>query len=804
MKKVLENKYGYFSENFREYVIDDPRTPRPWFNYIWNESYGGLISHTGGGFSFLDTPRDNRLTRMRYNCLPWDRPGRYVIVKDAETNEYWSLSWAPTIDREYKMYECRHGQGYTKIKTEYADIEGEITYFVPRDINAEIWRVKLTNKSKVKKSLEIYSFTELMMGNALNDIINQPNDKHFTDIKFNKDHETLVCTRRYWVLNKKVSVAQPNIDWKYNLLFTQTLPVSGFDGSLDKFIGRWRSEANPETIETGKMNNTEITAGDPVAALQSKIQIDPGESIDYAVIMAVHPKEEGDPFKGLNWGELKKIKFIDQKFDELNSYWDNYIGIVKVETPDEKFNVMSNVWNKYQSAVTFDMARNSGYYHGGLLFGTGMRDQFQDIIGEVIVNPDRVRARLLNALRFQLKDGSTLHNFFKITEWGEKTNHSDTPLWISFGLIEYLNETGDFSILDETVTYYDEGEGTVYEHMARSLDFAISATTERGMPKIMNGDWNDTLDHIGPKGKGETVWGAFFLAYALRKTFELLKHRNDDAALERWQNAYSQLEKVVNEHCWDGEWYLRAFRDNGESVGSNKHKQGKIFLNAQTWSVISGLAPKERADKALNSCKEYLTTPYGMQIVSPSYTEVEDNIGLISRCVPGKKENGAVFNHASSWFVMAAILNNDADGAYEIYSKMLPPNSAKNIDKYETEPYVFAEYVTSPDHETENQASHSWLTGTAVWMYRIGLDHILGLKTGLKGITIQPSIPSHWKEFKVSREFRGKTISVNVKNPKGVNSNIESIIINGMRSESNFIDVDQFDSKEISVEIVLG
>ncbi|MFZ4622378.1 MAG: GH36-type glycosyl hydrolase domain-containing protein, partial [Bacteroidota bacterium] len=480
---MINNKYGYFTEDHREFVITDPRTPRPWFNYMWNEHYGGLISHTGGGFSFLDCPRDNRITRMRYNCLPWDRPGRYVMVKDTATGKYWSLSWAPTIDLKYDRYECRHGQGYTKITTEINGIRGEITYFVGKDVNAEFWSVRLTDLTGTKRSLEVYSFTELMMGNALNDIINQPNDKHFTDIKFDKEHQTLVSTRRYWVLNKKVSVVQPNIDWKYKLYFTNTLPVTGFDGSLDKFIGRWRSEANPVSIETSTMNNTEITAGDPVAALQSKLELAPNASADFATILAIIPKEQENPFDFIKWNELKSIDTIHAKLNDVKKYWDAYLGHVKVETPDEKVNAMLNVWNQYQAAVTFDMARNSGYYHGGLLFGTGIRDQFQDIIGMVIAQPQRVRARLLNALRFQFKNGSTLHNFFKMTDSGEKTNHSDTPLWIPFGLVEYLNETADYSILDEEVRYYDEGSGTVYEHLVKALDFAISATTERGLPK---------------------------------------------------------------------------------------------------------------------------------------------------------------------------------------------------------------------------------------------------------------------------------------------------------------------------------
>lgn len=799
---MFKNKYGFFTKDFREFVITNPKTPRPWFNYIWNEEYAGLISHTGGGFSFLISPRDNRLTRMRYNCLPWDRPGRYVIVKDVQSKEYWSLSWAPTIDKDYDKYRCHHGQGYTKIVTEINGIRGEITYFVPQDINAEIWRVKLTNLKNKSRNLEIYSFVELLMGNALNDLINQPNDKHFTEIYFDKKFNALIATRRYWVLNRKVSVAQPNLDWKYNLIFTTTLPVSGFDSSLDSFIGRWRSEANPIAIEKSKMNNTEITAGDPVAALQSKIKLKPKEEIDFAVIMGVAPKSV-DPFNHLNINQLKKITVIDQKFDELKKYWDDYFSAIKVNTPEEKFNLMLNVWNPYQAAVTFDMARNAGYYHGGLLFGTGMRDQFQDILGMVITHPERVRKRILQALRFQFNDGSTLHNFFKLTDWGEKTNHSDTPLWIPFGIIEYLNETGDFTILNEVVPFYDEGEATVYEHMKRAIDFCISQTTPRGLPKIMNGDWNDTLDKVGPEGKGETIWGAQFLAYILRKTFELLEYKNDRETLSRWKEEYEKLKRTINEIAWDGEWYIRAFKDNGEPLGTKKSEFGKIFINSQSWSIISGIAPKDRADKCVESVVKYLLRENGVQIVAPAYRKVEENVGLISRCVPGKKENGAIFNHASSWFVLASLLNGNTDLAFDIYMRMNPVNSSKRIDRYEVEPYVYAEYVTSPEHETEGQASHSWLTGTAVWMLRIGLDYILGFKTSLHGITIDPHIPSHWKEFKAERKFRGKTIKLHVVNPDGKTNGYSKILINNEVVNSNFIDLSKYPDAVIDVRIMM-
>jgi cellobiose phosphorylase len=297
-------------------------------------------------------------------------------------------------------------------------------------------KVKIKNQSDKKRKLEIYSFVELLMGNALNDLINQPNDKHFTDIIFNKETQTLEATRRYCVLNKKVSVAQPNIDWRYKIYFESILPVSGFDGSLDNFIGRWRSEANPESVESEIMKNTEITAGDPTAALQNIIEIEPQQTVEFAIIMAIVSKDIDKPYEHLDWNNLIKIETLDKKFNDLKSYWKDYLSHVQVETPSEEMNLMVNIWNQYQAAVTFDMARNSGYYHGGLLFGTGMRDQFQDILGMVITHPERVRKRLLNALRFQFSDGSTLHNFFKITNWGEKTNHSDTPLCIPLGIIE--------------------------------------------------------------------------------------------------------------------------------------------------------------------------------------------------------------------------------------------------------------------------------------------------------------------------------------------------------------------------------
>lgn len=803
------NRYGYFDEKEREFVITDPRTPRPWFNYMWNDTYTGLISHTGGGFSYYLSARDNRITRMRYNSLPWDRPGRYIYLKDTETGQFWSLSWAPTLNIAYDRYECRHGSGYTRIITEYAGIRAEIKYFVPTELAGEIWSVTCRDLSGKPRHLEIYAFTELLMGNALNDLINQPNDKHFTEISFDKKRQILISTRRYWVLNKGVTVKQPNIDWKYRVMFTSTLPVTGFDSSLDAFIGKWRSEADPQAVVNSNMQNTEICAGDPCAALQSVLELKAGAKKRFSVLLMLGDKRSetgtGKVISGRDIDELRSNSAADREFRVLREKWDRIYDTFKAETPDKTLDLMLNTWNFYQSHVTFDMARNAGYYHGGLLFGTGIRDQLQDIFSVLISDPGRVRERLLETLRFQYRDGSTLHNYFRLVGTGERTEHSDTPLWIPLAVSAYVKETADLSILRENAAFYDGGEDNVLTHMLLALEHALSETGPRGLPKIMNGDWNDTLDHVGPEGRGESIWGAFFLCFVLQEARELLMFAGEKDRSKHLSHIRKKLKERINAVAWDGEWYLRAFGDSGKKLGSAGDDQGRIFLNAQSWAVISDTANGMRALSAIEACLEQLETPYGMQICRPPYRRIDDSVGLISRCVPGKKENGSVFNHASAWFVLAAFRMGKIADACRIYRKMLPPvvSETAGIDRYETEPYVYSEYVTSPEHAREGQASHSWLTGSAVWMHYTGVSYMLGVRAEYQGLRIDPRIPGEWHGFRVKRQFRGKQVNIRVHNPRHLHSGVKEMRVNGKIIHGNILDVSQTEGHEIDVDITL-
>lgn len=809
------NKYGYFTADGREFVITDPKTPAPWMNYIWNGRWAGLVSHTGGGYSFYLTPRDNRITRYRYNSLPWDQPGRYVYVKDKKLSRYFSLSWAPTIDLNYDFYECRHGLGYTKITTENLGIRGEITFFVPTDLDAEIWLVKLKNLTNERRSLDIFSYIELVMGNALNDLINQPNDKHFPDVYFDKDLKAIVATRRYWVTNRGVSVAQPNHAWPYYLIYSTSLEIKGFDGDKDKFIGRWRSNANPEAIELGNCFNTEITAGDPCAVIQSEIELESNEEKEFTVFMFLVDKPSlhtNDRLKNNSKSykkaletisKLRDLEFVHRKFDELKKYWDNYLNTLQVQTPDEKMNLFINVWNRYQIAVTFDMSRNAGYYHGGLLFGTGVRDQMQDIFGELIANPKRVRDRIIEVCGYQFKDGSMLHNFFRISKTGEKTGHCDTPLWLPFGIITYLKETADFDLLYEKVEFYDGGSATVLQHLQRALDFSLNNLGKHGLLKFGRGDWNDTLDYVGIKGKGETVWGSEFLAYVLKETIELFNYLGLKKSLNKYVNAYLKISKNINKFCWDGKWYIRGFRDDGKPFGSSKNKEAKIFANPQSWAVISGIADNERAKICLMSVEKYLDTPKGPKILHPPFTKVDPNIGLATRCVPGKKENGAVFNHVASWVFLAELIFGNAERAYKIYHATLPLNNAVDADLYKMEPYVYSEYVTSPDHPTFGEASHSWLTGSSDWFFKSVVEYMIGVRPTYAGLLVDPCVPSSWKNFKMIRLFRGVRYEIEFLNPDGVNKGIKEIWIDGERYNDRILPLRKKGSV-CKVKVIMG
>jgi cellobiose phosphorylase len=771
-------KYGHFDDANRRFVITNPRTPRPWINYATNGQYSRLISHTGGGYAFHRSPRDGRVTRWRYNALPQDRPGHYLYIRDRATAKVWSPTWQPVGELPEK-WECAHSVNRTTWRATHAGITCEKTVFVDLNDDVELWLFRLINSTSQQVNLDVFAWVELLLGHALNDLINQPNDKHFSDVHFDRECQALVASRRYWVRQRGASVKQENQAWDRVVWFAASRPVASFDGSLDAFIGPWRSESNPIAVERGRCSDTEITAGDPCAALHMEIALGAGEETELAIQLGVGPKAEATTRIPELVARFRNLGNVRASFQRVIEDADDHLNAVQVQTPDADLDRMVNVWHQAQARVTFLHGRDAGYYHGGLLFGRGFRDSCQDLLGPIIAKPEWARARIQEMAARQFADGHCPHLYYPESGGGEDVGHSDTPIWLPFAVAEFVCETGDVAFLQEEITFADGGEAPLLDHALRALAFVQERKLSlRGLALIGPGDWNDPLDQCGRGGKGESAWTSMALAYAIRLTAEMLEHIGDRRA-EELRAQHAALTDAINTHCWDGAWYWRATNDAGHVIGSHACDEGKIYLNAQSWAVMSGVASPERAQQALASAWEHLMTPKGPKILHPAYTKIRDDIGLITRCVPGKKENGAVFNHALAWAVLAALQTGDGDRAHDIYRRALPFNPVIDIDRYEVEPYVQAEYVTSPDHATFGQASHSWLTGSAVWLFRDVLDWMLGVRPAFDGLLIDPCVPREWKSWKVTRRFRGATYDISVSNPEGVSRGSVALTLDG-------------------------
>lgn len=780
-------KYGRFDDRRRRFVITRPDTPRPWINYATNGRYSRLISHTGGGFAYHLSPRDGRVTRWRYNCLPQDRPGHYLYIRDRDTGDVWSPTWQP-VGVLPSQWECAHGFNHTAWRARRRGVACEMTVWVDLDVDVELWWIRLRNTAKKPKALDLFAWVELLLGHALNDLINQPNDKHFSDVHLHRESGALVATRRYWVRTRGPSVAQPNEAWDRVVWFAASLPVSHFEGSLDAFIGPWRSEANPIAVERGQLGDTEITAGDPCAALQIPVDLALGQEIELAIQLGVAPKSEWERAVPEHVAHFRDLARVRASLERVRADAEDYLSGAQVDTPDPDLNRMVNTWHQAQTRVTFLHGRDAGYYHGGLLFGRGFRDSCQDLLGPLVTRPHWVRERLLEMAARQWPDGHCYHLYFPGTDTGEDAGHSDTPIWLPLAVVEYVRETGDTAVLSEAVPFVGKQESApLLDHVFRALTYVFEKKrSPRGLALFGPGDWNDPLDWCGRAGKGETAWGTMALAHAFRLTAELLEHLGDPRSAQM-RARHAELAHAINEHCWDGAWYLRGTNDQGALIGSHASREGKIYMNAQSWAVMSGIAPPERARQALASAWEHLMTPKGPQILWPAYRAIDPTIGLITRCVPGKKENGAVFNHAVAWAILAATLIGDGDRAHDIYRRALPFNPVIDIDRYEVEPYVQCEYVTSPEHPTFGQASHSWLTGSAVWLLRTALDRLCGVRPDFRGLLVDPCAPTAWEQWTVHRKFRGATYEITITNPDHVSRGTVSLTLDGKPVAGNLL-----------------
>ena len=781
--------YGDFSKDGREYIIHRQDTPSPWINYLYNGRYFSTISNNGGGISYIKSPLHGRITRYRINDVPYDRPGKYVYIRDNDSGEFWSLTWQPA-GKDPQAYKVAHGFGYTRVESEVLGIKSELLYFVPLHDDRELWKSVLTNSSGKTRNLSVFGYVEFALGHAMVDLINQCDDQHFNRVHFDRGQNSLFATKTYWVTESKGTQQQENKEWDQWAFFTVNKPVKAYETVRERFIGLYRNENNPLGIEKG-LSSQDTDFGNTIGALQVDIQLKPGESTDVIFSLGVIPKEICRDGKF----SVSHVD-VDSAYQEIIDHWNRFFAHTSVETPDKEVNIFMNYWTPYQAKVAFDVGRVTSFYYWGIGRGFGFRDTAQDTIAVTIAHPELVLDRIKLLARQMQTDGKVYHHFHGDGQ-GEFTKHCDDPLWFILAVTEYIRETGDFGLLEHVEPFIGGEKGNIMQHMMAVVDFADNNRGRHGLPIFGRGDWNDTLDYIGGDDGGESVWGGMFYAAMLNRLIELLEYLGKDpSSVIKVRDLFHQ---AVEDHCWDGEWYIRAFGEKDKRIGSKENKSGKIFLNTQSWAVIAGLPEKDKLVCAMNSVKSHLDTDYGPKICAPAYREIDPNIGLITRCVWGKKENGAVFNHPTAWLIQAECMLGRGNMAYSYYRKLLP--NRLDSDIYVAEPYVYSQYITSDEHSQPGRTSHSWQTGTAAWMFRINFDYILGIRPHYDGLEINPVIPSDWKGFKAQRIFRRTRYEIEVRNPEGIETGVRSIEVDGKALEGNILPVSPNENCKVIVTL---
>lgn len=812
-------KYGYFDDLNREYVITTPETPHPWINYSGTQEFFSIISNTAGGYSFYKDARLRRLTRYRYNNVPIDNGGRYFYIRDNVEKEFWSPGWAP-VRKSLDRYECRHGLGYSRITGEKNNISTEVLFFVPLNINGEIQKVVITNTGKETKDITLFSFIEFCLWNAYDDMTNF--QRNFSTGEVEYENNTIYHKTEYRERRNHFAFYSVNTD------------VAGFDTDRNSFIGQYNGFEAPKAVVAGKSGNSIADGWSPVASHTIEMKLKPGEKREFVFMLGYVENDENE--KWLKPGVINKknayamkdrfstVAQVDAAFNELKDYWSGLLSRYSVQSHDEKLNRMVNIWNQYQCMVTFNMSRSASYFESGIGRGMGFRDSNQDILGFVHQIPARARERILDLAATQLEDGGAYHQYQPLTKKGNNEiggNFNDDPLWLILATSAYMKETGDFNILEEVVPFdNDDTKGdTLFEHLKRSFDHVINNLGPHGLPLIGRADWNDCLNlncfsstpdesyqtTTSKDGKvAESVLIAAMFVFIGNEYVKICENIGQYEEAKAAKKHIQAMKETVMTHGYDGDWFLRAYDDFGNKIGSRENEEGKIFIETQGFCVMAGIGLENgSAVKALDSARKHLDTPHGMVLLNPAYTRYHLELGEISSYPPGYKENAAIFCHNNPWIMAAETVAGRGDMAFDCYSKIAPAYREDISDLHRMEPYVYSQMIAGKDASRHGEAKNSWLTGTAAWNFIAISQWILGVKPDFNGLAIDPCIPASWDGFKIKRHFRGADFDIEVKNPQHVSKGVKKLIIDGKEFIGNIIPV-MNDFANHKVEVIMG
>lgn len=781
----FQNKYGYFTDDGREYVITDPHTPRPWSNIISNGDYSMMVSQTGGGYSWRGNAGQNRITRS-FQDLIKDDWGKYVYIRDTESGKFWSAAWMP-VQAEYESYKVRHGIGYTVFEHSVDNIFSSTKVFVDAKKPVEYIEITLKNNSSSTRKLDLTTFFELALGNSPDE--HREFHRLFIDTTVDEEMNALLANKLTWFSSEE--------EWKYTMFHGASEKLSSYDTDKETIIGQYRNEKDPIAMHKEKLAGRLGRFTDASASLRVNVEIPAdGEKVVVFTIGAV--EKEKECYKELVKNQTT-VEAAKKAFEGVHALWNSILEPEQVQTPDDALNFMTNTWLKYQ-AISCRIWGKSAYYQ--VSAGYGYRDQLQDSQIFLVNDTSLARKQILMHAGQQFKAGDVYHWWFTIGGGGPRTNCSDDLLWLPFILDAYLKETKDFDILNEVTPFVDGGETDVYTHCRLAIERCFHRFSPRGVPLMGDHDWNDGLSAVGPDMKGESFWVAEFLYMVLENFIPLAESRNDTVFISKCKDVMINLKEATNRFGWDGEWYLQATTDEWVKVGSKENDEGQIFLNPNIWAVMSGIADEEKAKVCMDSVTKYLLKDYGALLLYPAYTKPREDIGYISRYAPGLRENGGVYTHAATWAVWAYAMMGDAKNAYEAYKRICPPNRSDDPDAYWSEPYVTPGNSDGPISPYFGRGSWTWYTGSAQWLHRVATQWILGVRPSLEGLEISPCIPSEWKEYTVKRTFRGTVYNISVKNPNGKSTGVARITVDGKEVAGNVVP-DMADGKTHMVEVIM-
>lgn len=767
-------KFGHFSNDGSEFIFTTPRTPRPMLNYLWNPYILSGVNQLGGGTgAYGDRAAAYIDQEGRGRAVIIKNGNRYFYLLDEENGEFWNPGWYP-VNRELDTYSCTHGLGYSKIKGTYQQITAEARVFINQEDPAEIWTITLKNNSSRERKMKVFSFVEFSLSGY------KVYSNYYSNLfsEFDEGHNLLIA----------YNTTQDRTHEWFNGFIASSETVERFDSSRKAFLGTYGHLNAPQAVVSGNCFNTLASNEDMVGVLQNTITLQPGETRSFHVLIGATDSLER---ARCMTAKLFAPGAIEREFTAVLKSRQDIMNTIRIDTPDEKVNNLVNSWIKQQVQLCAEAGRDTG---------KGFRDQLQDAWAIASFNPSLAKDKILETLRYQYSDGRCVRGWLPL----DPHIYSDGPTWIAPTVNAYLKETGDNQFLDIKVPYLDEGEATVWEHMLTAVRYSSEDTGERGLVLAHDGDWNDSLNGIGIGGKGESVWTSIALYYALNQTAEIAAEiLQDQELVQELMERAERIKHAVNNTGWDGEWYLAGYNDAGEKVGTHTETEGSIYLNSQTWALMSGIAPEERIQLCLKAIDERLDSPYGPLTLSPTYTSYKPEIGRLTGFVPGIWENGAPYCHGGSFKIVADCCLGRGNEAYQTMLKIIPNSEGNPSEHSGCEPYALTNMYFGPDNPRAGQTMFAWVTGTAGWIFRSATQYMLGFHPGYSSFTINPVIPADWKECRIQRNFRGDLYDISIFNPSGVQSGIKSIVMDGQPVEGHSIPI-AGDGKTHQIIVELG